>query len=51
MPMMGSATPGGPGAPNLNMIMPHLENLQQMDQTNLDSILFSLISMVGPDVL
>jgi hypothetical protein len=43
-PMM--MMPGG--IPNFGTMIPHLENLHQMDEASLNSILFSLIQTFGP---
>ena len=32
------------------MIMPHLDNIQQMEKSQLDGLLMSLLQMVGPDI-
>jgi hypothetical protein len=47
-PMMGGGMPGLP--PELTMMMPHLENIQQMEKTQLDGLLMQLLQMVGPDI-
>lgn len=44
----------GFGMPNLNMMMPmipHMENLQQMDKTHLEGLLLQLVEMIGPDTI
>ena len=32
------------------MMIPHLENIQHMDQGQLEGVLMSLLQMVGPDI-
>jgi hypothetical protein len=34
----------------MNMIMPHIGNIQQMEQAQLDGLLMSLLQMVGPEI-
>jgi hypothetical protein len=47
--MMGGGMSGGT-SPDQMMMMPHLENIQQMDKTQLDGLLMTLLQMVGPEI-
>jgi hypothetical protein len=39
-PPMPMPAGGAGGIPNLGMMVPHLENLKQMDEASLNSVLF-----------
>lgn len=41
---------GAGGIPPEQMMVPHLENIQQMDQGQLEGVLMQLLQMVGPDI-
>lgn len=41
---------GGGGIAPDQMMIPHLENIQQMDKSQLDGLLMSLLQIVGPEI-